>query len=190
MKLLSLCYTVYGIIRNNINTNKDIDMRLLDRLQQTGQTKEKTTIPDLDGSATAWMKQLQEWRATVIQAEIAFNSASDDSDAYSHYHDAVYAIDPSIGEYAEHIASHPPATFEANGYTKDKSDIWRPHEKYILIHAIDVFDHIRTDNSRALVEALLYKYADERWWPQTNELKIRYQSLLKQHEEQTDSSIR
>lgn len=158
-------------------------MSIIDLLPLQTRHDKHNTIPSPDAPATEWITQMEEWRDLVIQAEVAFHNTHEDSDAYTEYGDTISEIDNGVGEYAEHIAKEPAATFDERGESKDNGTFWNPGERFILLHAVEIFDHTRTENSRALVEALLDKYADKKWWPITEAYKKEYEAILSQQKE-------
>ncbi len=158
-------------------------MTIMDHLPFIQTEDSKKPRPEIDAPTIEWMAQLAVWQESVVRADTELSNSNDSSDdGLEEYESTIGAIDTDIGEYAEHIAQQPPLRFKAAGKYKeplsDDGDFWRPHEQYMLSHAILIYKRIRTDNSQALVEALLLKYSDENWWPLTATYKNQYEDMV------------
>ena len=130
--------------------------------------------------------QVEEIFISILQAEIELKNANDtqEEDAHAHYMETVGLADTLTGSYAEFVAEQGVSTFDSKGNKGTIIDartgepsVWTPNSLDELRDAIKIYEHTRTENSQALVEALLYRYSDPKWWSAASGYKKQYVEL-------------
>ena len=149
-----------------------------------------------EASSVEWMEYMRTLFERTIQTDAALRD-NEGSSALQQHIQALGQIDSEIGHAAEltstYIEQFGPRNYNEKGYALDESDdALAPYEIDVVRNAIGIYERTRTDNSRALVEALLIKYSGSRidkngtekiFWPAIADLKEDYKKLLDQLEE-------
>ena len=149
---------------------KDVAMTLMEAfkssvLKESEHEKYKQISPE--SSSVEWMRHMRELRDKTLQADIALDN--DTSEAAIHtFVQSVGSIDFELGRsteiVADYISKHGARTYDIKGKALDGSeDIKAPLEISVLEDALTIYEHLRTENSQALVEALLIKYSEDEW---------------------------
>jgi len=142
--------------------------------------------------------ELEEQFVSVLQAEIQLKNADDshETDALKNFMETVGAVDVLVGSYAEHVAEQGISTFDAKGNNGTIPDartgepsIWSPNNINELRDAVRLYEHTRTENSQALVEALLHRYSDAKWWPGIANYRKQYVALQENLNESSESKF-
>lgn len=133
-----------------------------------------------ESTSVEWMRHMRKLRDQTLQADIALENNKSDN-AMTAYLDNIESIDSELGQatdtVVDYIKKYGARTYDEKGKALDMtSDVLAPLEIGVLEDALTIYEHIRTDNSQALLEALLIKYGDERFWKNST-VKERYEAL-------------
>jgi hypothetical protein len=148
--------------------------------------KQGPDIPHISPESTSveWMNFMTQLRDQAIKAMNRHTSDLNLND--------IDAIDSAIAHAAEAVLAY---TKKYNGARKydekgnaldNTTDIKAPLEIRVLEDAITIYKTLPTDNSRALVEALITKYDDQHQWQTVPQLKEKFYALLN---EETQSNL-
>lgn len=134
-----------------------------------------------ESSSAEWMKFMRDLRNRTIQADIALENDKSDKAVEAYLYE-IGMIDFEAGRSAEitvdYLNEHGPRAYDKRGKARDgSSDIKAPLEIRVLEDALVIFEHTRTENAQALVEALLIKYSDEQQWTTVGTIRERYVAL-------------
>lgn len=135
----------------------------------------------LESPSVEWMRYMRQLRDQTLHADIAIETNKSDA-AIEMYVETVGSIDYELGRLADitatYVKKHGERQYDNKGRATDGStDVLTPLEISVVDDAVTTFEHLRTENSQALVEALLLKYSNELAWPMVVNIRERYNAL-------------